>query len=273
MSSNTRSRRIKGLIAGAAGAALLLGGTTFALWSDSDSFGGASVIKAGNLDLDLGAPSIWDISTSGETWNGTARGDQQTTIPGIPGGLKGHRIDNPGDYAVSPADTDLAVYPFEVTLVGDNLVAKLSLTTTANGADLVPGYAEIEAAGLENVAAAVTVDVYLGTSTTPIKSTPYSWKGLHDLAAGDEVEIALLEAAQTGQGAGRPDSDPAAPGTAPTALTADTVSGAIAVKIKIPNFIGQQAVTATLLDTTTASPASAFGLKLEQTRDTTTGWF
>ncbi|MDR1798605.1 MAG: hypothetical protein LBR19_01760 [Bifidobacteriaceae bacterium] len=47
-----KTRRFKACVAGAAGVALLLGGTTFALWSDSIRVAGAEII-AGDLDLDV----------------------------------------------------------------------------------------------------------------------------------------------------------------------------------------------------------------------------
>ncbi|MDR1294924.1 MAG: SipW-dependent-type signal peptide-containing protein [Bifidobacteriaceae bacterium] len=52
--SHTRARRVKGLIAGACGAALLLAGGTWALWYDSSEVH-HGIIVAGNLDI---APAL-----------------------------------------------------------------------------------------------------------------------------------------------------------------------------------------------------------------------
>ncbi|MCL2803096.1 MAG: SipW-dependent-type signal peptide-containing protein [Micrococcales bacterium] len=157
---NKRQRRVKGLIAGAAGAALLLAGGTWALWSDSDSVNGG-IITAGNLELS--APSdayFFDISTSGTIDPTTgvytprisaARGDQthhprwflsQALLGGTaqlpcwtpynsyfhdPTTENAHDIPFIADWHMVPGDRIVAIWPIEVALEGDNLVAELTL--------------------------------------------------------------------------------------------------------------------------------------------------
>jgi alternate signal-mediated exported protein len=107
----------------AAGAALLLGGGTYALWSDSAQLTASGNIVAGDLDITAkGSVTYFDVS-----WDREA--DQQTAI--ITGSsVKGHAITNLSDYRVVPGDTIAAVFPYQVKLEGDNLVAKLSVDAT-----------------------------------------------------------------------------------------------------------------------------------------------
>ena len=58
------NNKTKGLVAGLAGAAVLAGGSTFALWSDSDSVDGGA-ITAGNLDVAaIGTPAWFGFRAS-----------------------------------------------------------------------------------------------------------------------------------------------------------------------------------------------------------------
>jgi predicted ribosomally synthesized peptide with SipW-like signal peptide len=144
---------MKGLIAGAAGAALLLTGGTWALWWDSEQVTDQLVI-GGNLDLAVaGEALVYDTSTNRysqlpelggiyEVNNPDylppgPRGDADVTLgdvyPCLPstgiGATKGH-VAQPGDQATNrwhpvPGDSITAVYPFALALQGDNMVATL----------------------------------------------------------------------------------------------------------------------------------------------------
>jgi predicted ribosomally synthesized peptide with SipW-like signal peptide len=159
--SHTRAQRVKGLIAGACGAALLLAGGTWALWYDSEDVTGAT-ITAGNLDI-AKAPSevAFDVSVITGTNDSdhvfqedntpTARKDQgrnvYETYPGCfpeskKAEVKGHYIDlreqdEDGDPVATwhavPGDTVSAVWPYAVALDGDNLVADLKLVAKNKG--------------------------------------------------------------------------------------------------------------------------------------------
>ena len=96
----------KGVVAGAAGTALLLAGGTFALWSDSATADGAA-ITSGNLDVELvGTPRWLDVSPD------------RTDAP--------HAIDLE-TFRIVPGDTIEGRFGIDAALEGDNLVAALGL--------------------------------------------------------------------------------------------------------------------------------------------------
>lgn len=95
-----------GFIAGIAGGALLLGGTTFALWSDSITVP-SGVITSGNLDVELLETSWQDISAD------------RTDGP--------HAIDL-STFKIVPGDEIQGTFAVDLGLSGENLVAKLSLS-------------------------------------------------------------------------------------------------------------------------------------------------
>ena len=98
------NKKMTGFVAGAAGAALLMSGGTYALWSDSaDVDGGA--ITSGNLKVDFLKHSWKDVS-----------GDRKDSP---------HDIDLE-DFKIVPGDTVLGKFPVDVGLEGENLVAELS---------------------------------------------------------------------------------------------------------------------------------------------------
>jgi alternate signal-mediated exported protein len=113
---NTRKqRRFTGIIAGVAGIALLLGGTSFALWSQSGSMSTGN-ITSGNLALNVGTNQWYDISPD--------RNDEATpTLAGV----NGHTITTIGDYRIVPKDVLLDQDPVSIALQGDNMVAQLSI--------------------------------------------------------------------------------------------------------------------------------------------------
>ncbi|MHA3685068.1 alternate-type signal peptide domain-containing protein [Leucobacter sp. HY1908] len=112
-------KQAQGIIAGAAGAALLLGGTTFALWSDSEDVAGAT-ITAGNLDVTLEKSEWFDVSAD--------RTDS------------GHVIADLATHRVVPGDTIEGRYTVTPELEGENLVANLALAyDDAHTGDLLTG--------------------------------------------------------------------------------------------------------------------------------------
>ena len=106
--------------AGAAVATLMLGGSTFALWSANAGFGGGT-ITAGDLNLvQTLDTAYYDVSDDRE--------DATTTVPGTDGSQPGHIIEAIADWRIVPGDKVAAAFSADITLEGDNLVAKLSLT-------------------------------------------------------------------------------------------------------------------------------------------------
>lgn len=138
------NKKTTGFVAGVAGAALLMGGTTFALWSDSADVDGAQ-ITAGNLDVEASEWAWQDVS-----------GDRTD---------KPHDIDL-NEFKIIPGDTVAGMLGVDLSLEGDNMAARIQLTdhdgapiTSAD--DLVSGDL---AAGLVDV----TFEVGLGGVTVPL---------------------------------------------------------------------------------------------------------
>ncbi|MDQ1130274.1 alternate-type signal peptide domain-containing protein [Microbacterium sp. SORGH_AS_0888] len=113
-------KRRRGLLWVAAGAvALLAGGSTFALWSASDTFSGGT-ITAGDLNIaQLHDTSFWDVSND--------RADATEIVGATDGSQLGHKIDDVTTWRVAPGDKMAASFETTVTLDGDNLVARLGL--------------------------------------------------------------------------------------------------------------------------------------------------
>jgi alternate signal-mediated exported protein len=119
------NKLVKGAIATAVGAALLMGGAgTFAYWNDSVGITGGS-ITSGNLAITDATPSngVWTVQKDG---TGTA-----TTVPNI------------AAFVASPGDKFTYTKNVTITATGNNLSATLSLApgsivaasnTTANNA-------------------------------------------------------------------------------------------------------------------------------------------
>ena len=144
------SRTTTGLVAGAAGAALLVGGGTFALWSDSAAVDGGT-ITSGNLDVELvGEPQWQDVSAD--------------------------RADNPHvidleTFRIVPGDTIEGRYGIDAALEGDNMVAVLGLAVGEASGELIAAedgvsvtYSLVDADGapvgdVEGIAAGQTVEI------------------------------------------------------------------------------------------------------------------
>lgn len=98
----------KGFLAGAAGLGLILGGSTFALWTDTEGVGGNTTLTAGNLAVGV-INSEWRDVSSDRTWD------------------RGHKIRDVEKFRIIPGDKIQAKYGVSVGLEGDNMVAKLRL--------------------------------------------------------------------------------------------------------------------------------------------------
>ncbi|MDR1392453.1 MAG: hypothetical protein LBJ62_00545 [Bifidobacteriaceae bacterium] len=123
MKENTSrvSRRTKGVIAAVTGVALLMGGSTFALWTAGDTFDSAGNISTGTLEVAKGSADVafYDVSAD----RGNADGGATNTAIGV----DGHIMD--ADGLIVPGDTIAVLYPaFEVTMKGDNLVGEMKLS-------------------------------------------------------------------------------------------------------------------------------------------------
>lgn len=106
--------RVKGILAIAAGTALLLGGTgTYAYWSTQEALAVDDIVS-GDLDLALG-DAVW-------------------TIDGVVGGPTVIPTANLGAVRLVPGDVLTLDQDLDVTLVGDTLAAILSIDTT----DVIP---------------------------------------------------------------------------------------------------------------------------------------
>jgi len=116
----TEKRSRKGLlwVAGAM-AAVLMGGSTFALWSSNALFQGGT-ITAGDLQLvSAASTSFYDVSPD--------RTDATDKLPGTDGSQKGHLITSLSNWNIVPGDKVATVFASTISLVGDNMVAKLSV--------------------------------------------------------------------------------------------------------------------------------------------------
>lgn len=115
-----QNKRRKGFMWIAAGtAALLIGGSTFALWSASDTFSGGD-ITAGDLNLVQSADtSFWDVSND--------RLDATETVGATDGSQPGHEIVDVTEWRIAPGDKLAASFEATATLDGDNLVARVGI--------------------------------------------------------------------------------------------------------------------------------------------------
>ena len=105
----TRNRRITGVIAIGAGAALLLGGSTFALWSANANVAGGTV-TAGNLEVSVADGSWNDVSAEHTT---------PVAIPAL------------ADFRIIPGDVLEGTFPVDVAALGDNFAADLTVGFTS----------------------------------------------------------------------------------------------------------------------------------------------
>ncbi len=149
-------KKTTGVIAGVAGAALLMGGTTFALWSDSAPVDGAQ-ITAGNLDVAV----VKDAKTQ-STWSWTDISADRSDSP--------HAITDLSSFRIIPGDTVQGVVALDLALEGENMVADLGFTPGA-----------VTKASLDNLE--ITLDVYSDAGLTT--EVP--------LGAGDTIQLAAAD--------------------------------------------------------------------------------
>lgn len=139
------NRKTTGILAGAAGAALLIGGGTFALWSDSVDVDGAT-ITTGNLD----------IEAAGEGWTWYDSSPQLAAEVAS----FGPEIDI-DSFRLVPGDTLTGVIEFKAALEGDNLKATLAgeLGAVTGPTSVATPAEELDAAAIEAAFAASTVEL------------------------------------------------------------------------------------------------------------------
>lgn len=107
-----RDRRLtKGVIIGAAGLALLVGGGSYALWFDNEDIPGGTV-SAGQLDLALtgagtGGAGVWHAES-----------------------CAGAEIADISTYLISPGDVVCLAQPLDVIVTGDDIAATFSIDTS-----------------------------------------------------------------------------------------------------------------------------------------------
>src|SRR5690606_13513118 len=125
------NNKTKGVIAGIAGLALLGGGTTFALWSDSDTISGATITN-GQLSV---------TATGSMSWQDVSDATAPVDITSI------------GDFRMVPGDTLKGSQGLDIALEGDNLTATLNVTQAQSAAELPTGvdvtYALVDGEGDE----------------------------------------------------------------------------------------------------------------------------
>ncbi|MBF0671206.1 MAG: alternate-type signal peptide domain-containing protein [Salinibacterium sp.] len=131
------NRKTTGVIASAAGATLLLGSGTFALWSDSAEVS-SGTITSGSLDLDVSEPTWSDVSAD------------RIDSP--------HAIAEMADFRIIPGDTLEARYPLSMELEGENMLGSLGLAIGGVGVmsgPLSPGLKSVTYTMLDNSDAVV----------------------------------------------------------------------------------------------------------------------
>ncbi len=146
------NNKTKGVIAGIAGLALLGGGTTFALWSDSATLTGATITN-GNLDVTATGTMAW-ADVSSDTVGAPV------SIPII------------ADWQMVPGDALEGSQSLTVEVEGDNLVANLLVDTVS--ATLPAGVTATY--DVLRGATVVANDIALGTDTpiTDVESGTYT---------------------------------------------------------------------------------------------------
>ena len=129
--TNKSTKRRNAVISAIAGAALLVGGSTYALWSANDTIRGGT-ITGGNLAIAVGDMQAWDVSEDriDIDTNGVTAADGETVLQGLRGhAIKNLQPQNVGDpyWKMVPGDTVAMAFPYTITLEGDNLVAGLEI--------------------------------------------------------------------------------------------------------------------------------------------------
>ena len=213
-------KRVTAIIAVAAGAALLIGGSTYALWSATAGMDGGK-ITSGDLNLEAGDVSAYDVSydrqdsvpvtdgTNNLIFNAKENLDGDTVI--VNGGkdgvtMTGHDIDL-NSWLITPGDTAAVLFPYTVTLKGDNLVAQL----TINAGNLGKSNPNME-----------YYYAIFGEDGQQIGTT-------NPIAKENGLPVALFQANGAGQQSGKDDLDPETGVEVPMVNTDGTVSVTVAV--------------------------------------------
>ena len=130
--TNKSTKRRNAVIAAVAGAALLVGGSTYALWQATADLKGGT-ITSGQLAIKGDDMQAWDISQDRvDTRSVHVSEDTEQSLQGADGQpMKGHLIkylDDPDlSWMMVPGDTVALIFPYTITLQGDNLVAGLTI--------------------------------------------------------------------------------------------------------------------------------------------------
>lgn len=150
--TRTRTRRTQGLIAVGAGALLLVGGSSFALWTVNSQVAGGT-ITAGNLDVLVAAGAWQDVSP-----------EHAAPVD----------IADIADFRLVPGDVLEGTFPVDVAALGDNFVGDLTVGFASPSGALLAGvegvtveYSIIDAGG-NPVGAGDTVSVLSADSTAVV---------------------------------------------------------------------------------------------------------
>jgi alternate signal-mediated exported protein len=158
--SNRKKRRVTGLIAGVAGLLLLLGGSSFALWTQTAGLA-TNDINNGTLDISA-AP------TSAQVWYDVSSDRLDNTTTMVDGATTGQVI-NLSSFNLIPGDTIEGDLTYVTALKGDNMVADLQLSASAaptlNGVSLK--YNVFTSADGETWTAALSEPAAITLTTTP----------------------------------------------------------------------------------------------------------
>jgi len=133
-------KRRNAVIAAALGAALLIGGGTYAVWYESVTVDGGSV-TAGNLEIKDPTLATYDVLGYDTTEYESIKVGDDITLP-----ISGKEIANLANWRIVPGDTVALVFSYDILLEGDNLKADLmiqakdSITSTFTDGNIVLHY-------------------------------------------------------------------------------------------------------------------------------------
>jgi len=185
MRSNNQNRR-NGIIAAALGAALLMGGGTYALWTSAADLAGGN-IQSGQMTITAGDTAAFDISPDRLDKTADPVTAEGVTVPdttGAPIDLETWRM--------VPGDTVALLFGYDIQLSGANLVAHLAL----DGIDVANGFENLE---LTCALYDGDGEVLLPTGPLPTGDTPLKVLGGSDSGTVVLVIYATFDTGTTGQ--------------------------------------------------------------------------
>jgi len=205
--TNKSTKRRNAVIAAIAGASLLVGGSTYALWS-SQGFVEGGTITAGNLAIIGGVADIWDVSSDRSDQNAPiqTRGSTENGLPsvtitddrGYP--MMAHGIASDG-WRMVPGDTVAFTFPYKVTLEGDNLVASLTMPGKDGIIDQLSFTStDVDGSGVPNLK--FEYQLFQTDGGTSLISTPDNENGRTALPDGDSFLVSYFQASSSGQANG-----------------------------------------------------------------------